>query len=103
VVSWSTRLRTVVRGKKVSSLKGEELVKVEKKWKREKMPLTCYNCSGWGHTSRQCPSESIFCGTRRYVGYYGSKKLIRQPFYWDGFVEGQFVNDTVLDTGCSRA
>ena len=27
---------------------------------------------------------------------------MRQPFHCEGFVEGQFVNDIVLDTGCSR-
>ena len=27
---------------------------------------------------------------------------MRQPFHCEGFVEGQFVDDIVLDTGCSR-
>jgi len=76
----------------VSSLKGEDMVKVEK-GKREKKSLTCYNCGGQGHTSRQCPSEAYFCGNR---------KLVRQSFCCEGFVEGQVVNDIALDSGCSR-
>ena len=50
--------------------------------------------------SRQCPSEALFCGTRSYVGYRGSRKPVRQPFCCESFVESQFVNDIVLDTGC---
>ena len=30
------------------------------------------------------------------------RKPARQPFCCEGLVEGQFVNDIVLDTGCSR-
>ena len=88
--------------KKVSSLKGEDVVNVEKRLKKDEKPLICYNCGGRGHTSRQCPSEAFFCRTRRSVGYRGSRKPVRQLFWCKRLVEGQFVNDIVLDTGCSR-
>ena len=32
----------------------------------------------------------------------GRRQLVRQPFRCAGFVEGQLVDDIVLDTGCSR-
>ena len=92
-------------GKKVSSstsLKGEDVVKVEKRPKKDEKPLMCYNCGGRGHTSRQCPSDAFFCETRKSVTYRGRRKPARQPFCCEGLVEGQFVNDIVLDTGCSR-
>ena len=60
---------------------------------------------GRGHTLRQCPSEASFCGikgTRKSDKYHGRRPEVRQTFCCKGFVEGQFVNDIVLDTGCSR-
>ena len=76
--------------------------KMEKKLKKDEKPLVCYNCGGRGHTSRQCPSESLYCGTRKCGNHHGRRQLVRQPFHCEGFVEGQFVDDIVLDTGCSR-
>ena len=49
-------------GKKISSLKGEE---VEKRLKKDERSLICCNCGGRGHTLRQCPSEVFFCRTYR--------------------------------------
>ena len=92
-------------GKKEStstSSKGEDVGKVENKLKKDEKPLVCYNCGGLGHTSRQCPSELLYCGTRKSGNHRGRRQLVRQPFHCEGFVEGQFVNDIVLDTGCSR-
>jgi len=60
-------------GKNVSSstlLKKEDVVKVEKRLKKDEKPLVCYNCGGCGHTSRQCPSDAFFCGTRRSSNSY---------------------------------
>ena len=91
-------------GKKEStstSSKGEDVGKVEKTPKKDEKPLVCYNCGGCGHTSRQCPSESLYCGTRKSGNHRGRRQLVRQPFHCEGFVEVQFV-DIVLDTGCSR-
>ena len=82
-------------GKKVSlppPSKGEDLAKK----KKEEKPLVCYNCGGRGHTSRKCPSDAMFC--RSEVG----KPQANQPFRCQGLVGGQFVEDIVLDTGCSR-
>ena len=100
MVSWDTWLKTAVVGsKKVSSStssKGEDVGKVERKPKKGEKPLICYNCGGRGHTSRQCLSEAFFVGQ-------GSRLItMGQPFCCEGLVEGQFVNDIVLDTGCSR-
>ena len=74
----------------------------EKRLKKNEKPLVCYNCGGRGHTSKKCPSESLYCGTRKSGDHRGRRQLVRQPFHCEGFVEGQFVDDIVLDTGCSR-
>ena len=82
-------------GKKVSPpnpSKGEDLGKK----KKEEKPLLCYNCGGRGHTSRKCPSDVMFCRSE------GCDQQANQPFRCQGLVEGQFVEDIVLDTGCSR-
>ena len=79
-------------------MKSEDVVKVVKKEK----PLTCYNCGGKGHTSRQCPSEAFFGTIRRSDCFCGGKKPVRPQFCCEGFVEGHSVNDIVLDTGFSR-
>ena len=84
-----------------TSIKGEDVAKSEKK-KKEGKPLICYNCGGHGHTSRQCPSDALFCGARNPASYSGIGQLETQPFQCERVVEGQFVNDIVLDTGCSR-
>jgi len=78
------------------------VVKVERKVKKEEKPLVCHNCVGHGHTSRQCPSDSFFCGTKRLGNYGGRRPMVKCPFYCKGFVKGHFVDEVVLDTGCSR-
>ena len=82
------------------AFKGEDATKAEKKKKVEKLFL-CYNCGGKGHTSRQCPSDALFCKERSSTKPVG-RGLVHQPFQCKGVVEGQFVNDIVLDTGCLR-
>jgi len=68
-------------GKKVSSsLKSEDIVKVVKKEKREEKPLTCYNCGGKGHTSRQCPCEAFYGTIRRSDYFRGGKMPVRPQF-----------------------
>ena len=57
-----------------------------------------HNCEGKGHTSRQCPSSAMFCKGRTVTKCFSDK----YPFQHKGVVESQFVNDIVLDTGCSR-
>ncbi len=74
---------------------------VEVKKKEPGIPgLTCYNCNGRGHTSRQCPSKVMYCGVRRRVNQKSS--LRRQNLMRKGSVEGVFVDDILVDTGCSR-
>ena len=77
--------------------KGEDASKTERKHREEK-PLICYNCEGKGHTSRQCPSNAMFCKARTVTECLSDN----HPFRCKGMVEGQLVNDIVLDTGCSR-
>ena len=92
--------------KKVSSSgssKGEKVVKVEKRLRKDEKPLVVTIVEDVG--IRQCPSEDFFCGTRgaRKSGeYHGRRPEVRKTFCCKGFVEGQFVNDIVLDAGCSR-
>jgi len=62
------------------------------KKKKEEKPLLCYNYDGQGHT---CPSDAMFCRSE------GWKQQANQPFQCQGLVEGQVVEDIVLDTGCS--
>ena len=91
------KVATGVSSKGEDATKGETAVKGERK-KREDKPLVCYNCGGRGHTSRQCPSGSFYCGARSPYKSSKSKFLSR----CEGMVEGQLVSDIVLDTGCSR-
>ena len=78
----------------------ENTAKGEKR-KKEK-PLVCYNCGGRGHMSRQCPTSALFCEVKGFTRYSAKRKRLSQPFQCKGVVEGQLVNDIVLDTGCSR-
>ena len=52
--------------------------------------------------SRQCPTSALFCGVKGYTRYSAKRKRLSQPFQCKGVVEGQLVNDIVLDTGYSR-
>ena len=76
------------------------------KWRRnlkkDEKPLIYYNCGVRGHTSRHCPSEAFLGRASKSAGYHGSRQPVRQLFCCGGIVEGQFVNDVVLDTDCSR-
>ena len=53
--------------------------------------VKCYNCGQLGHISTKCPAKVLFCGGSL------AKQATRS-----GVVEGQIVEDIVLDTGCSR-
>ena len=54
--------------------------------------IVCYNCGQRGHISPKCPNNAFFCGTRNK----------RQGTKCHGVVEGRYVSDILLDTGCSR-
>ena len=49
---------------------GEDVVKVEKKSKKDGKPLICYNCGGHGHNLRHCPCEAFLCRTSKSTGYH---------------------------------
>ena len=55
-------------------------------------------CEGKGHTSRQCPSNAMFCKAMTVIECLSDN----HPFRCKGMVKGQFANDIVLDTGCSK-
>ena len=63
--------------------------------RQERHEVVCYNCGQKGHTSTRCPTDALFCGGRR-------SHLQEQGVRRHGVVEGQYVRDVVLDTGCSR-
>ena len=66
-----------------TSFKGEDVVKVEKRLRKDEKPHVCYNCGGRGHTLRHCPSDAFFCGTsgtRKSGEYRGRRPEVRQTF-----------------------
>jgi len=64
--------------------------------KQEEKQLICYNCSGKGHTSRQCPSKSFYGRAKEAHKSSRSKPVVSKC---EGKDEGQWVSDIVLDTG----
>ena len=61
--------------------------------------MVYYNCGDRGHTSRQCPSEALYCGPKSPLKSSQSKPLVTKC---EGVVDSKFVSDIVLDTGCTR-
>jgi predicted aspartyl protease len=55
--------------------------------------MQCYNCKQFGHPAKLCPSKANMMGTTGVQ----SNHLIQK-----GQVEGKFVTDIMLDTGCSK-
>ena len=61
----------------------------------KKAPIKCFNCKQEGHIAINCPSEpAMLCDARVHS----------KPETWrrSGKVEGKFVQEIVLDTGCKR-
>ena len=62
---------------------------------RPRYEVTCFNCGQKGHVSTRCPSNALFCGVR-------GRRPQEQGVHRHGVVEGRYVGDILLDTGCSR-
>eukprot|EP00731_Ephydatia_muelleri_P003135 Em0001g3135a len=59
----------------------------------------CYNCSKTGHLSWNCPEKALYSHSR---GNDITRRQTDRTVLRSGFVEGNKVEDIVLDTGCSR-
>ena len=59
----------------------------------------CYNCSKTGHLSWNCPEKVLYSHSR---GNGITRRQTDRTVLRSGFVEGNKVEDIVLDTGCSR-
>ena len=63
--------------------------------RQEKREVICFNCRQKGHISTRCPNNALYCGPKRR---YQQEQGVCRP----GVVEGQYVDDILLDTGCSK-
>ena len=54
-------------------------------------PVKCYNCGMTGHFAASYPNNALFCAA-------GARMSILRT----GAVEGMYVPDVVLDTGCTQ-
>ena len=62
--------------------------------KRDLKDVECYNCHQKGHYSANCPSNAMFCRGKPMLTQVGVKRA--------GVVEGNCVDNILLDTGCSK-
>ena len=71
--------------------------------RQDKPVVRCFNCGGRGHISTKCPSYALYCSNRRGRNCTWKPGHSRSGcVYRAGAVEGQAVEDVLLDTGCSR-
>ena len=71
--------------------------------RQDKPVVRCFNCGGRGHISTKCPSNALYCSNRRGRNCTWKPGHSRSGcVYRAGAVEGQAVEDVLLDTGCSR-
>ena len=85
----------------------KEHIRQFKRPKRDLKYIECFNCHQKGHYSSNCPHNAMYC-TERKANYTGTS-IVRE---WQGvakpgvvkpgFIEGKYVRDILLDTGCSR-
>ena len=81
--------------------------KEKPKSKRDLKDIECFNCRKKGHYSMNCPHHAMFCTERKMEisGRISVKKCpveMKPGVVKSGKVEGETVNDILLDTGCSR-
>ena len=72
--------------------------------RKERQPreaLRCFNCGKRGHLAMKCPDRALFCDSSRSCLGRGVSRQ-EQGTSRRGLVEGRYVTDILLDTGCSR-
>ena len=75
--------------------------------KRDLKYIECFNCHQKGHYSSNCPHNAMYC-TERKANYTGTsivrewRGVAKPGVVKPGFIEGKYVSDILLDTGCSR-
>ena len=62
------------------------------RWGNEDSHLTCYNCNKRGRVASKCPNKALYCGLRS-----AHDSTLKKS----GMMEGKYVKDILLDTGCS--
>ena len=75
--------------------------------RRDLKDIECHNCHKKGHYSSNCPQNAMLCTERQVkrgvISEMKTQQGITQPgVLKSGVVEGKFVGDILLDTGCSR-
>ena len=89
---------------KVGPKSGEQGKSTRVNFKRDLREVECFNCHSKGHYSFNCPRNAMFCMERQHGdSVMVRKQAVAQPgVVRRGTVEGQKVNNILLDTGCSR-
>ena len=67
--------------------------------RRDLKDIECFNCHQKGHYSSNCPSKAMLCQSS-IVRKLQSKKV--KDVTQAGRIEGKFVHNLLLNTGCSR-
>ena len=83
-----------LQAKKAKDVTSQEEAKPQEQGK--KSTVKCFNCRQEGHLARNCPEEAaMMCGEPTSSSNAGNWRR-------SGVVEGQHVEQIVLDTGCKR-